>query len=293
MPGPSGVELPADFLATFRVDGHRITGTDLAIFLASLSHLPMVEQSTREAAVDTAAKSNVAVTAHVPRPDIAAAMGRMAKPRFVKSVTRLQHSTIRLAEDESDFLDGVPALVGHSMLDGSATGAAAIELMHVHPVLAAWAGRIDGKPTVSLDFETLNKLSSRYSVLLYSRLCAAEVIGWNTAFDVQRFARDIVLQLRIPIDMMYDFLGLDIRLAESQVKQVWEIVKREFFKSGYKVKFFPLKANGELVGIQITVVYIKLEGSLHEIEMYGAAQEASSRKGAAIRKQRRARKISY
>lgn len=119
---------------------------------------------------------------------------------------------------------------------------------------------------------------------------AAEAIGWNTAFDVSRLERDIGLTIRAPVDMMYDYLGINIMLAESQIKQGWKIVAKEIFKIGYKAKFLPLRAAGEFVGVQIRIVKIRLEGGLRKIELHEAAREASSRKGAAICKQRRASK---
>jgi len=285
--------LPADFLMSYVVSGRRLTGTDLAIWLTSIARLPEVDEIFRTAAVDAIEPNEdgvlVAKAVDVPRPLIAAAMGRMSNPRYHDAVGRLKASKVRMAGDMSAWAAGVPMLIDHSMRDPASRGAHAIEVMHVHPWLAAQAGSLIGVPMVSLDIADLNKLSSRHSVLLYSRLRASTATAWDPSIDVSELGRNAGIRIRVPYDRVFRWLGFDIMLSPAQIDQTLEIVQREFFKIGYKVTSRWLMAGKEHAGLQISIVPLTVKQALRDMEMSAHADMISSGIGAELAAKKRSK----
>lgn len=267
---PSSITLPVSFLSSYTAAGDRLTGNDIAIWLTVLASAPslVTDRWTAEASVsDAAATGSLSYTSiDVPRPHFYDQTGRLSLPRFHSAVDRLKSSTFQVhATRCDDFIGPVQMLGDYRTHDTAAVGANAVEVFQVHPFLATWTGK--GTDTVAtLDRSDLAKLTSRYSVMLYSRWRAAKAAGWGADIHAEALSK-AGYRIRVPADVASSFFGYELIYASQAKQRVFDIVAAEFEKIEILAEFEVVKASGRVVAIQVILAPWTVDRGLRELGM--------------------------
>jgi hypothetical protein len=187
-----------------RPSGSSLTGNDLKLLWLVLSHFAA-----------SPAKADRPTTINILQRDIGRMMGRVHPERLAASLDRLRGTDVFLG------VNVMPALVAYERA-GEGQDEGQDERIWTITLDTRLLRHVWEEPTLSIPFHVLERVSSRYSVILYGRFVAwkSKELPAERSIIIGAHPKGRAFEMRVPVAMLPRIFGNYDAMAPSEIRKL-------------------------------------------------------------------------